>query len=182
MRVRRVRAGDESEFLDRVDASRSLHHPWVEPPSTPTQFQNYIERDRAGRTHGFLVEHTGSGSLAGAINLNDVIGGRFRSANLGYYAFVPHQGAGLMVAALRQVITIAFSELGLHRLEANIQPDNAPSLRLVQRCGFSREGFSPRFLYINGAWRDHERWAVVDSRTELQPGPRTAAREWTVLR
>lgn len=169
VRVRRVCARDETAFLERIAASRTLHHPWVEPPSTPAQFHNYIERIRVGRTHGFLVEHAASGELAGVINLNDVIAGRFRSANLGYYALAPYAGSGCMAPALRRIVAIAFEELGLHRLEANIQPDNIPSLRLVQRCGFAREGFSPRFLYINGAWRDHERWAIVDARSELLP-------------
>jgi ribosomal-protein-alanine N-acetyltransferase len=58
------------------------------------------------------------------------------------------------------VITEAFTTLGLHRLEANIQPGNVPSIALAERCGFEKEGFSPRYLKINGRWRDHERWAI----------------------
>ena len=58
------------------------------------------------------------------------------------------------------IVSTAFADLGLHRLEANIQPDNARSLALVQRLGFSREGYSPQYLMVDGQWRDHERWAV----------------------
>ncbi len=55
----------------------------------------------------------------------------------------------------------AFGELGLHRLEANIQPDNAASIALVRKPGFRLEGYSPRYLKIAGRWRDHERWAIL---------------------
>ena len=63
----------------------------------------------------------------------------------------------------------AFRRLKLHRLEANIQPTNAPSIGLARACGFAREGYSPRYLKIGGRWRDHERWAI------LADGPHPAA-------
>jgi ribosomal-protein-alanine N-acetyltransferase len=66
-----------------------------------------------------------------------------------------------MKEGLRLVLRYAFRELKLHRLEANIQPDNIPSLALVKSCGFRKEGLSPRYLKINGEWRDHERWAIL---------------------
>jgi ribosomal-protein-alanine N-acetyltransferase len=61
------------------------------------------------------------------------------------------------------VVRHAFRRLRLHRLEANIQPGNAPSVALAKACGFTREGYSPRYLKIAGRWRDHERWAIVAS-------------------
>jgi ribosomal-protein-alanine N-acetyltransferase len=70
-------------------------------------------------------------------------------------------GTGLMTEALRAAVGYAFNELGLHRLEANIQPGNTASIALVRRLGFRQEGFSPRYLRINGEWRDHERWALL---------------------
>ena len=70
-------------------------------------------------------------------------------------------GRGLMTGAVRAVGRIAFRDLGLHRLEANIQPDNVRSIQLVERLEFRREGLSPRYLHIGGEWRDHERWALL---------------------
>ena len=66
-----------------------------------------------------------------------------------------------MSAGLKLVLKKAFEELDLHRLEANIQPDNFRSINLVKNNGFKKEGFSPRYLKINGEWRDHERWAIT---------------------
>jgi ribosomal-protein-alanine N-acetyltransferase len=86
--------------------------------------------------------------------------GPFRSAYLGYYAFAGHERQGLMHAGLRATLRHAFGRLGLHRLEANIQPGNRASIALVRSCGFEQEGYSPRYLKIGGRWRDHERWAI----------------------
>ena len=72
-----------------------------------------------------------------------------------------------MLEGLELVKQYAFQELGLHRIEANIQPDNERSKNLVIRAGFLREGNSRAFLFINGAWRDHERWTVIDHRSSL---------------
>lgn len=97
----------------------------------------------------------------GVINVNEIIRGSYRGAFLGYYGFRPHAGHGYMSEGLGLVLRRAFGELQLHRVEANIQPDNAASLALVRRLGFRREGFSPRYLKIAGRWRDHERWALL---------------------
>jgi ribosomal-protein-alanine N-acetyltransferase len=95
------------------------------------------------------------------INLNEVVRGSFQSAYLGYYAFEPFAGQGFMSAGMTLVLRQAFREIGLHRLEANIQPENKASIALARRLGFRREGFSPRYLKLGGRWRDHERWALL---------------------
>jgi ribosomal-protein-alanine N-acetyltransferase len=74
-----------------------------------------------------------------------------------------------MTRGLRAVLEIVFSDLGLHRVEANIQPANRRSINLVRRLGFEKEGFSPGYLMVDGEWRDHERWAL---RAENWPGRR----------
>ena len=114
-----------------------------------------------------LVCLRSTGAIVGAININNIVRGSFLSASLGYYAGQPYSGLGYMQEGLLALVRYAFHELGLHRLEANIQPDNERSRALVARCGFQSEGMSRDFLYINGQWRDHERWVIVDQRTGL---------------
>jgi ribosomal-protein-alanine N-acetyltransferase len=95
------------------------------------------------------------------ICISEIVRGNFQSGYLGYYAFAPHNGRGYMTRGLKAVLAAAFRKHGFHRLEANIQPGNEASRRLVQRLGFRLEGFSPRYLKIAGRWRDHERWALT---------------------
>jgi ribosomal-protein-alanine N-acetyltransferase len=111
--------------------------------------------------HGFLARRTDDTSVVGIVNISNVVGGALRSGHVGYYRFRGHAHRGLMTEALCLVVGHAFGSMGLHRLEANIQPDNTASIRLAQRCGFRREGYSPRYLLIDGEWRDHERWAII---------------------
>jgi len=99
--------------------------------------------------------------LAGFININEIVRGAFQSGYLGYASFQPFDGRGYMSAGVRLVLHSAFSEHRLHRVEANIQPENLRSIALVARLGFSQEGFSPQYLKIGGRWRDHERWALT---------------------
>jgi ribosomal-protein-alanine N-acetyltransferase len=107
-----------------------------------------------------------SNQIVGVINLNEIVMGAFQSAYLGYYGMANFSRTGLMTDALRAAVGYAFNELGLHRLEANIQPDNLASIALVRRVGFKQEGFSPRYLRIDGEWRDHERWALLADRLD----------------
>jgi len=102
-----------------------------------------------------------SGAIAGVININEVIRGAFQCGALGYYAFSPYAGRGLMYEGMLLVLKYAFQKLKLHRVEANIQPGNWASIALVRKCGFVREGLSRRMLKVCGKWRDHERWALL---------------------
>jgi len=156
------------EFLSAVARSRTLHRHWASPPRTVEAFEAYLRRLTQSGYVGYWVR-TAENELAGVININEVVRGTFLSGYLGYYAFVPHAGLGYMTEGLRAVVSRAFRGLRLHRLEANIQPDNEPSRRLVQRLGFRLEGFSPRYLKVAGRWRDHERWALTAEEWSSRP-------------
>ncbi len=80
---------------------------------------------------------------------------------MGHHVGEPYAGRGYTTEAMRLMLRYAFEFLKLHRLEANIQPENVASLALVRRAGFVREGFSRRYLKVCGRWRDHERWAII---------------------
>lgn len=152
---------DRDELLALIRASRTALRPWVAPPATRAEFGAYLERTRRATERAFLVCRLEDGAIAGVINVSQIFHGNFRSAYLGYYAGAGFMGRGYMSEGLRLVLRHAFGTLGLHRLEANIQPENLRSIRLVRRAGFRREGFSPRYLKIGGRWRDHERWAIT---------------------
>lgn len=96
----------------------------------------------------------------GVMNLSQIFRGSFQSAYLGYWVGAEFASQGIMTQALRILLDYVFRELKLHRVEANIQPENAASIRLVRRCGFELEGYSPRYLKIRNRWRDHQRWAL----------------------
>ncbi|MEU3602580.1 GNAT family protein [Streptomyces sp. NPDC006798] len=165
-------ASDADEFTAAARASAGLHHPWLFPPRTPEEYARYAARftEEPGRA-GFLVRETAAGAdggaatggrIAGFITVNNIVGGAFRSGALGYGAFAHAAGRGLMREALGLVLAYAFGPaMDLHRLEANVQPGNTASIALVRGAGFRLEGYSPDFLLIDGAWRDHERWAIT---------------------
>ena len=140
--------------------SRHFHHPWVIAPCDLPAWRRYLQRLRRDNEAGFLIRRRSDGALCGVANLNIITFEALCSAYLSYYAVVDLAGKGYMKEGLQLVIRHAFEHLGLHRLEANIQPGNESSIRLVESLGFECEGYSPRFLRINGDWRDHERWAL----------------------
>jgi ribosomal-protein-alanine N-acetyltransferase len=112
------------------------------------------------------------------VNLSEVVRGVFQSAYLGFYAHAAHARQGFMSDGVRAVVSRALRRHRLHRVEANIQPGNRPSLGLVTGLGFHREGFSPRYLKIGNRWCDHERWAVT---RETWPGTARRGRRRTTI-
>ncbi|MCS0599992.1 GNAT family N-acetyltransferase [Streptomyces sp. LP11] len=159
---------DGPEFAARARESKDLHRPWLFPPDTEQAYAAYAGRliEDPARA-GFLVCERPDGDIAGFININNIVRGAFLCGALGYGAFAHAAGRGLMREGLDLVIGHAFGPLGLHRLEINVQPGNTASLALARGAGFRREGFSPAMLHVDGAWRDHERWALT---AEMRPG------------
>ncbi len=159
--LRAPTAQDSAEFITGMTVSRALHHPWTSGPQTPEAFQSYLEKMSQEANCALLACHSDGGQIAGVFNITNIVRGPLQSAYLGYSAFLPYAGKGLMKEGLRLTVRHAFKVLNLHRLEANIQPGNAPSIGLVKACGFALEGYSPHYLKIRGRWKDHERWAIL---------------------
>ncbi|MFE9763853.1 GNAT family N-acetyltransferase [Streptomyces sp. NPDC005808] len=168
---------DGAEFTARARESKDLHQPWLFPPLGAGAYAAYARRLIEDPTKaGFLVcelgpspesagDAPGGRAIAGFININNIVEGGFLCGALGYGAFAHAAGRGLMSEGLGLVVRHAFGKMGLHRLEINVQPGNAASIALARRCGFRLEGFSPDFIYLDGAWRDHERWAITAEMT-----------------
>ena len=152
---------DRAEFLALARESHRLHRPWTYPPERADQFDELYSRSRREDFLCLIAIHVETGAMTGVFTISQIVRGAFQSAYLGYYAREEFAGQGLMREALEQVLDHAFGVLGLHRIEANIQPGNAPSIALARRAGFRLEGFSPRYLLIGGQWRDHERYAIT---------------------
>ena len=165
--LHRPTAEDGPEFLRLVRASRALHGTWVEVPSSPVAFARYLARaagedDPLPRHVCRLVRDARDGALVGVVNLNDIVWPGVRGASLGYYAFAAHAGRGYVRAGVRELLGHAFgSGVRLHRVEALVQPENVRSRAVIRALGFRREGLARRVLRLGGAWRDHERWALL---------------------
>ena len=163
--LRRPVARDAERFLSAVDASRRLHGAWVSAPATRADFRSYLSRFgkpvRGAQHLGFVAATVEDDALVGVLNLSEIVRGSFESAYLGYYAFAPFAGRGYMTEALALLLDAAYGDVGLHRVEVNIQPNNVRSLALIERIGFTREGYSRRYVKIGGRWRDHVRFAML---------------------
>jgi RimJ/RimL family protein N-acetyltransferase len=158
--IREPKMLDEESFVAAMQRSQNLHLPWVTSPHTKEEFEKYLKRSQLANQKSFLVCDALE-KIVGVFNVSEIVLGVFRSAYLGFYSVSDYAGKGYMSRGLKLVLRNIFEEMKLHRIEANIQPENFRSINLVRANGFSKEGFSPRYLNINGVWRDHERWALT---------------------
>ncbi|NUR85471.1 MAG: GNAT family N-acetyltransferase [Nonomuraea sp.] len=161
MTLRGIGPDDQDEFGRLVLASADLHGPWMQLPSTPEAFATYLTRFNHDTNQGLLVIRRDTGEIAGSVNINSIIRGRFQNASIGYSAFSPSAGRGYMTEGVALVVRYCFEQLRLHRLDAQIQPANTASLNLIARVGFTHEGRSEKLLFIDGEWRDHERFVLL---------------------
>ena len=156
-------SGDHAEWAALREASRSFLVPWE--PTWPSddlsrsafrrRLKRYAEDQRSDLAYAFLVFRTQDNALLGGITLANIRRGVAQAGSIGYWIGQPYARNGYMSAALRALVPFCFGTLRLHRLEAACIPTNAASIRLLEKTGFSREGYARSYLCINGAWHDH---------------------------
>jgi ribosomal-protein-alanine N-acetyltransferase len=159
--LRHPRASDLAELSELYAVSRNHLRGLASTEFGPAQFERMMTDAEMESNEYFLICAADTQAIAGTINLSQIFRKSFQNAYLGYMLGAGHTGRGYMSDAVSIVLRFAFADLKLHRIEANVQPSNLPSIRVLERNGFTKEGFSKRYLKIGGRWRDHERWAII---------------------
>jgi ribosomal-protein-alanine N-acetyltransferase len=155
----------ERDFIDAALRSRALHRGLVTAAATAADYRKYLDRAQRADRAAFLVVTKEADALAGVVEINDIVRlsdiahAPRATGVLAYYAFTPYAGSGLMREGVALAIDIAFRDLGLERLEANVQPGNRRSIALLKTLGFAREG-TVRGYKVGTRWRNHERWVL----------------------
>jgi len=152
---------DLREYTALINTSLRFSRWLGYPYKGKKRFAEYVRPSQNGEYFRFLICRNDDRRVVGSIGLFLIERESFQSGCVGYMVGKPFWRRGYATEALQLILRFAFRTLKLHRVEANIQPDNVPSLALVKRAGFKLEGYSPRFLKIRGRWRDHERWAIL---------------------
>jgi [ribosomal protein S5]-alanine N-acetyltransferase len=161
--LRAPRMADFVQWASLREYSRAYLTPWepIWPSDDLTRsgyrrrLRRYAEDIAADRSYPFLVFREADGEILGGITLANVRRGIVQAGTIGYWIGEPFAGQGIMTAALRVLLPTLFGELNLHRVEAACIPTNSPSIRVLEKCGFTREGLARRYLCINGVWQDH---------------------------
>lgn len=159
--LRYVTLDDFEEMRELFEASRKFYKGLIDTPDTIEKFTPYVARNESDANECFVICRKTDEKIAGSINLSQIFRKSFQNAYLGYSLGVNDTGKGFMTEAVELILRFAFYDLKLHRIEANVQPENLPSIAVLKRCGFTREGFSRKYLKIAGRWRDHERFAII---------------------
>ncbi|HUR97708.1 MAG TPA: GNAT family protein [Pyrinomonadaceae bacterium] len=159
--LRRAEREDFEELARLYKISRTHLRGYAATHYDRARFDQMMSDGAGDACEYFLICTIEDGAIAGQINLSQIFRKSFQNAYLGYQLFSGFTGHGYMTEAVRLTVNFAFGQLGLHRLEANVQPTNLPSIKVLERSGFTKEGYSRRYLKIGGRWRDHERWAII---------------------
>lgn len=154
---------DFPQWAELREHSRGYLTPWepIWPSDDLTRsgfrrrLRRYAEDAAADRAYPFLVFRESDEALLGGVTLANVRRGIVQAGTIGYWVGLPYAAQGVMTAALRVLLPTLFGELNLHRIEAACIPTNTPSVRVLEKCGFTREGLARRYLCINGVWQDH---------------------------
>ncbi|MGQ4489595.1 GNAT family N-acetyltransferase [Streptomyces sp. SAS_281] len=173
--LRPTRLSDAASRAEALTRSRAYMRPWE--PVRPDSF--YTEEGQRERLAGMLAEREAGrvmpwvlsdaeDRVVGGFNLNSIVLGPFRSATLGYWVDVEYAGRGLATAAVRRICELARDGLRLHRIEAGTVLHNTASQRVLAKSGFEEFGVAPRYLHIDGEWRDHRLFQRI-----LHDGPAT---------
>lgn len=172
VRLRSPRPGDYAQWAELRGASRAFLEPWepawaedeLSRAAYQRRLRRYDEEARAGRALPFFIFRADGERLLGGLNLTQIHRGVVQSAGLGYWMGEAHAGHGHMKSAVRAIIGHVFGELRLHRLNAACQPHNIRSRKLLVRAGFQEEGYAPAWLRIDGQWRDHVLYGLINPR------------------
>jgi ribosomal-protein-alanine N-acetyltransferase len=167
--LRTPQTGDFAEWAELREQSRDFLTPWepIWPADDLTRaafrrrLRRYSEDLRSDLAYAFFVYRQSDNALIGGLTLANVRRGVAQAGSLGYWMGAPFARQGYMTEAVRALIPFAFGPLRLHRLEAACIPSNAASIRLLEKCGFAREGLARRYLCINGLWQDHYLYALL---------------------
>jgi ribosomal-protein-alanine N-acetyltransferase len=123
------------------------------------RLNRYAEDVRTDQAYAFFVLRRSDSAIVGGLTLANVRRGVAQAGSLGYWMGAPFARQGHMTAAVQAILSFCFTTLRLHRVEATCIPTNVPSIRLLERCGFVREGYAREYLCINGVWQDHVLYA-----------------------
>jgi ribosomal-protein-alanine N-acetyltransferase len=156
-------ASDFPEWAALREQSRDFLTPWepIWPPDDLTRsafrrrLRRYAEDQRSDAAYAFLIFRTEDSALVGGLTLANIRRGVAQAGSIGYWIGRPFANQGYMTAAVRALVPFCFGSLRLHRLEAACIPTNKPSIALLEKVGFEREGYARGYLCINGAWQDH---------------------------
>jgi len=154
---RRVRQANAA-WLGRWDATAPSRSQ-TQPRSFAAMVRQMRNEARAGRQLPFVVEF--EGRFVGQVTVSNIVRGSAQFASIGYWIDEAYAGRGITPRAVALAIDHSFGPVGLHRIEVAIRPENTSSLRVVEKLGIHEVGFAPRFLHIDGDWRDHRLFAIT---------------------